>query len=159
MKIAIGSDHAGYKYKEHILKYLDKKKIQYEDFGAFNEESIDYPDVAYQVGKAVAAGKFEKGILICGSGVGMCLVANKVRGVRAAAVYNSYLAKMCREHNDANILCLGAKVTRKSEINKLVNLWLKTKFEEGRHLRRVEKIRIVEKMVLHDAAQGGNFSA
>lgn len=140
MKIALGSDHAGFKLKEHIKGYLRKMRIPFSDLGTFSEESCDYPDFGYKVAKAVAQKKFTRGILFCGSAVGMGMVANKVKGIRAVAAYDLYTARMSREHNDANVLCLAERRTSPALATRIVNLWLKTKFAGGRHRRRVRKI-------------------
>jgi len=141
MKIAIGSDHGGYKLKEEIKKHLLSKRAKLKDFGAFSEESVDYPDIGKKVAKAVAAKKFRFGILVCGTGLGMSMVANKVSGIRAAVCHNIYTAKMSRAHNDANILALGGRVLTKKAALKIVDMFLRTPFEGGRHLRRIRKIR------------------
>jgi ribose 5-phosphate isomerase B len=141
MKIAIGSDHAGFKLKEEIKTFLKRKKIAVRDFGTTSEESCDYPDFAYPAAKAVAAGKFDRGILICGSGVGMTIVANKVKGIRAVNAYDIEIAKQSRLHGDCNILCLAGRKTKKEKALKIVDVWLKTPFSnEERHLRRLRKI-------------------
>jgi len=141
MKVAIGSDHAGYKLKERIKSFLKRKKISVKDFGTTSEESCDYPDFAYPAAKAVAGGKFDRGILICGSGVGMTIVANKVPGIRAVNAYNMEIAKQSRLHGDCNILCLAGRKTKKEKALKIVDVWLKTPFSnEERHLRRLRKI-------------------
>ena len=140
MKIAIGSDHGGYLLKENITRYLNKRKVGFKDFGAYSEESVDYPDIGRKVAKAVASKKFKFGILVCGTGLGMAMVANKVRGVRAAVCHNVYTAKMSRAHNDANILSLGGRVLKKALAKKIVDAFLRTPYEGGRHLRRVRKI-------------------
>lgn len=141
MKIAIGSDHAGYKTKEIVKAFLKRKKFSVEDFGTFSEESVDYPDYAYPVANGVAQGKFDRGILICGSGVGMSITANKVKGIRAVLVHDTYTAKQSREHGDCNVLCLAGKKLTKAKVNKIVDIWTKTKFSgEERHLRRIRKI-------------------
>lgn len=140
MKIVIGSDHAGFVLKEEIRGHLDKKRIKWADLGAYSEDSVDYPDVANKLAKLVASKKADRGILICGSGIGMSMTANKVKGIRAAACESVYTAKMSRLHNDSNILCLGARLLNKRTALKLVGIWLDTKFEGGRHLRRVKKI-------------------
>lgn len=140
MKIAIGSDHAGYKLKEEIKKHLKKRRIVLKDLGAFSEKSVDYPDIAKKVAKAVASKKYRFGILVCGTGLGMAMVANKISGIRAAVCHNVYTAKMSRAHNDANILSLGGRVLKRAAAIKIVDVFLKTPFEGGRHLRRVRKI-------------------
>jgi len=141
LKIAIGSDHAGFKLKEIIKKFLAGKDYIVKDFGTFSEESCDYPDFAKPVAKAVAAGKFDRGILICGSGVGVTITANRVKGIRAVNAYNTYIAKQSREHGDANVLCLAGKKTGKDLALKMVKIWLETPFSsEERHVRRIRKI-------------------
>lgn len=140
MKIAIGSDHAGFTLKEDIKQYLRKKRYVLTDFGAFSEESVDYPVFAQKVAKALASKKAVKGILICGSGIGMSMAANKIKGVRAASCESIYTAKMSRKHNDANVLCIGSRILSKKKALQIVDAWLRTEFEGGRHLRRVKKI-------------------
>jgi ribose 5-phosphate isomerase B len=140
MKIAIGSDHGGYRLKEEIKAYLKRRKISFKDFGSFSEESVDYPDIGKKVAKAVASKKYKFGILVCGTGLGMSMVANKVKGIRAALCHNVYTAQMSRAHNDANVLSLGGRVLKKALALKIVDAFLKTPFEGGRHLRRVRKI-------------------
>ena len=141
MKIAIGSDHAGFKLKEEIKKYLEAEKIAYKDFGTSSEESTDYPEFAFAVAKDVAAGKFDRGILICGSGVGMTIAANKVKGIRAVNAYDEYAARQSREHGDCNVLCLAGRKLKIDQALKIVDIWLKTPFSnEERHLRRIKQI-------------------
>ena len=140
MKLAIGSDHAGFKLKEYIIRYLKRKQIPFKDFGTYSEDSCDYPDFAYPVAKAVSQKKCARGILICGSGIGMAMTANKVKGIRAAQVYDLYTARMSREHNDANIITFAAREISGPKAIKLLSVWLKTPFAGGRHLRRVRKI-------------------
>ncbi len=141
MKVAIGSDHAGYKLKEIIKAYLKRKKIEFKDFGTNSEESVDYPDYAYPVAEGVAKGAFDRGILICGSGVGMAITANKVKGIRAVLAHDTYIAKQSREHGDCNVLCLAGRKLTRAKATKIVDVWLKTKFSgDERHLRRIRKI-------------------
>lgn len=141
MKVAIGSDHAGYAMKEIIKKYLNRKGIELEDFGTHSTASVDYPDYAYPVAGAVAKGKFDRGILLCGSGVGMCITANKVKGIRAVLAHDTYTAKQSRQHGDCNVLCLAGKKLTRAQATKITSVWLKTKFSgEARHLRRIQKI-------------------
>lgn len=140
MKIAIGSDHGGYKLKEEIKKHLRSKRLSFKDFGAFSEGSVDYPDFGKMVAKAVASKKFKFGILVCGTGIGMSMVANKVAGIRAALCHSVYTAKMSRAHNDANILAMGERVLKRRTALKIVDTFLRTPFEGGRHLRRIRKI-------------------
>jgi ribose 5-phosphate isomerase B len=145
MKIAIASDHAGYEGKERLKPVLDELGIQYEDLGTVSEESVDYPDYARKVGEEVAQGNVEQGLLVCGSGTGMAMAANKVSGVRAAVAWNEEIARLAREHNDANVLSLGARVTPAEDLPKILRAWFAAKFDGGRHERRVEKIREIEK--------------
>ncbi|MCD6232539.1 ribose 5-phosphate isomerase B [Candidatus Aerophobetes bacterium] len=146
MKIAIGSDHAGYKLKEKIKIFLTKEGVNYKDFGTYNENKTDdYPDWGIKVAEAVAQGKYERGILICGTGIGMCLVANKLPGIRATPCYNLTTAHLSRKHNNSNILILGSRITSLQLARMIVKEWLKTKFQGGRHQRRLEKIREIEK--------------
>ena len=144
MKIAIASDHAGYEEKERLKPLLDELGVQYEDLGTISEESVDYPDYARKVGDEVASGRVDQGLLVCGSGTGMAIAANKVPGVRAAVAWNEEIASLAREHNDANVLSLAARFTPFDELAKIVRAWFAAKFDGGRHTRRVEKIREIE---------------
>ena len=144
MKVAIASDHAGYDEKGRLKPLLDELGIQYEDLGTVSPESVDYPDYARKVGEEVAVGNVNQGLLVCGSGSGMAIAANKVPGVRAAVAWNEETARLAREHNDANVLSLGARVTPAEELPKIVRAWFAAKFDGGRHARRVEKIREIE---------------
>lgn len=144
MNIAIGSDHRGFKLKQFIVKLLEEAGHSYRDFGTFSEESVDYPDIAREVAAAVADGKFERGILICNTGTGMCIAANKVKGIRAALGYDGNTAQMARKHNDINILCLGA-IQEEDKIAEIIKAFLNTEFEGGRHQRRVNKLREMER--------------
>ena len=145
MKIAIASDHAGFEEKERLKPLLDELGIQYEDLGTVSEASVDYPDYARKVGDEVASGHVESGLLVCGSGTGMAIAANKVPGVRAAVAWNEEIARLAREHNDANVLALGARTTPADELPKIVRAWFAAKFDQGRHERRVNKIRDIER--------------
>jgi ribose 5-phosphate isomerase B len=139
--IALGSDHAGFDYKERLKKLLDEIGKPYQDFGTSSPDSVDYPDFAHAVSKAVASGKFQRGILICGTGIGMSIVANKHNGIRAAACESTTSAKLSREHNDANILCLGARITSWETATEIVKTFLTTPFSGGeRHMNRIQKI-------------------
>ena len=144
MRIAIGADHAGFELKELIKQTLDELRTPYRDFGTDSEESVDYPDFAVKVGRVVAAGEFDRGILICGTGIGMALAANKVGGVRAAPVMDLETARLAREHNNANILALGARVTPPERALDIVRTFLRTEFEGGRHERRLNKVAALE---------------
>jgi len=143
-KIIIASDHGGFRLKEKIRSFLEKKGYQVKDAGCFNQESCDYPAYAYAAAKEVSSGNFSKGILICKSGIGNSIVANKLPRVRAALCYNLKAAKLSRKHNDANVLVLGDLFVKEAMAKRIVGLWLKTEFEGGRHLRRVEQIRDIE---------------
>ena len=144
-KIAIGSDHAGFEEKEKIKKVLDEIGVEYEDFGTNSLDSVDYPDFGAKVGRAVASGEVEQGIVVCGSGIGIAIAANKIQGVRAAQAWNEETARLARQHNDANVLSIGARVLPEEEIPKIVSAWFEADFEGGRHERRVEKIAELEK--------------
>ena len=144
--IAVGCDHGGFLMKEQVLRLLKSCKLQVKDFGAYSKESMDYPDTAYKVAKAVSKGKAEKGILICKSGIGNSIVANKVAGVRAALCYTIKAAKLSRRHNNANILVLGSMFVNKRHLKKMVEVWLSEPFEGGRHERRLKKIERVEEL-------------
>lgn len=144
-KIAIGCDHGGFRLKTKAVLFLKRSGYSVRDFGTFSEESVDYPDIALQVASAVARGKVRRGILICKSGIGNSIVANKLAGVRAALCYNVKAARLSREHNDANILVLGSLFVSGKRAQEIIKVWLKTPFEGGRHLRRVKKIERIEK--------------
>ena len=143
--IALGCDHAGYPLKETIKAYLNSVGIQYKDFGTYSEESVDYPIYAAKTAHAVADGECEKGILCCGTGIGISIAANKVKGIRAAVCSDEYSAEMTRKHNDANILCMGARVISDEKAISLVNIFLSTEaLHEERHMRRVQMLRDME---------------
>lgn len=144
MKIAIAADHAGYQLKDSLKKLLDELGLSYEDFGTTNGQSVDYPDFARVVAEGVAAGRFDRGILVCGTGVGMAIAANKVNGVRSAAIVDTDTAKLSREHNDLNVLTLGARVLPESRAREIVKTFIQTPFEGGRHSNRVQKIHDME---------------
>jgi len=145
MRIAIGCDHRGLNLKQFVIKLIAEAEHSYEDFGCYTTDSVDYPDVAQKVGEAVARDDFECGILICNNGIGMSIAANKVKGIRAALCYNAFNAYRTRQHNDANILCLGAGEEQEQEpVAEIVNAFLTGEFEGGRHQRRVDKIRDME---------------
>lgn len=140
MIIPIASDHAGFEAKEKVKAWLEEIGHMPVDFGTHSDESVDYPDFAVQVAEKVNDGENEKGILICGSGQGMCMTANKYKNVRAALVYDDKSAKMTRQHNNANILCLPGRELDDEDLKKIVDIWLNTDFDGGRHERRVNKI-------------------
>jgi ribose 5-phosphate isomerase B len=140
MKIAVGSDHRGFEVKRRIVSLLGKLGHEVVDVGPQSGDSVDYPDFAFEVATAVGTGKVERGILICGTGIGMCIAANKVAGVRAAPCHDSITAEMSRRHNNANTLCLSADLLGGELVDRMLRIWLETEFEGGRHARRVEKI-------------------
>ncbi len=139
-KIILGCDHAGFDLKNIIIKYLEKKGYDITDAGTYEEKTCDYPIIAKEVAQRVATKEFEKGILICGTGIGMSIVANKVKGIRAAVVSDTCSAKMSRLHNDSNILCFGARIIGTELAKDIVDIWLNTTFLEERHLKRLEMI-------------------
>ena len=143
MRIAIGGDHRGLDVKQFIMKLITGAGHDVKDFGAYTTDSVDYPDVAKEVALAVARGEFARGILICNTGIGMSMAANKVKGIRAALCCDAFMARRARQHNDANVLCLGAG-REPDVISEIVEAYLTTEFEGGRHLRRVNKIRAIE---------------
>ena len=143
--IAIGADHGGYELKEKIKKYLEEKDIEYKDYGTFSGERADYPVIAKEVAKAVQSKKCDKGILICRSGYGMAMVANKFKGIRSAPVFGETAAKFSRMHNDTNILAMGADYVSESEAIKILRVWLATEFEGGRHSERLAIVEEIEK--------------
>ncbi len=145
MKIALAADHAGFEEKEKIKKTLDEIGVGYTDMGTNSPDSVDYPDYARKVGEAVARGEYDQGLLVCGSGTGMAIAANKVSGVRAAVAWNEEIARLARQHNDANVLSLAARYTTDEENERIVKAWFSAAFEGGRHERRVEKITEIEK--------------
>ncbi len=140
LRLAIGSDHAGFKLKSAVLTYLRSQQFEVYDFGCFSEAAVDYPDVAVQVARAIAAQQFSAGILICGTGIGMSIVANKIKGIRAALCTTLVMAELSRRHNDANILCLGGRILSDEIAIELVKIWLRTPFDGGRHQNRITKI-------------------
>ena len=141
MKVAIGADHAGYELKEKVKKYLEKKGIETEDVGTFSKDSVDYPDYAFQVASQVSDKKVDFGVLVCKSGIGMSIAANKFKNVRAALCFSPEMAKLAPSHNDANVLSLSQEFTKVDDAYKIIDTWLATNFEGGRHERRVEKIK------------------
>ena len=144
MKIVIGSDHRGVEIKKRLFAVLRSMEHDVVDIGTEGAESVDYPDYAYEVAKRVGKSDVERGLLICGTGTGMCMAANKVRGVRAAACQDVLTAEMSRRHNDANVLCLSADLLGEDQMMQMIRIWLETPFEGGRHARRVEKIAKIE---------------
>jgi len=144
MKIAVGSDHRGYESKEQIKNIVTQLGHQAVDFGTTNNNPVDYPDVAYSAAKAVANGETDRAILICGTGIGMSIAANKVAGIRAALCHDELSAQISRDHNDANVLCISGDLVGEVLLRKIVEMWLSTEFSGGRHKRRVNKISSIE---------------
>jgi ribose 5-phosphate isomerase B len=139
--IALGCDHGGFHLMQEVKKYLDEQGYAYKDFGTYDDSSCDYPDYAKKVAKSILAGDCEKGILICGTGIGMSIAANKVKGIRAAVCADAFSAKATREHNDANILCMGARVISEAKALEITDIFLDTPFsQDERHIRRISKI-------------------
>ena len=143
--IAIGCDHGGFELKQEVLKHLEERGVEYKDYGCYSPESVDYPDIAKVVCDAVVAGEAERAFLVCGTGIGMSMAANKVKGIRAALCGDVFSATMSREHNDANVLCLGERVLGPGLAVSILDAWLDTEFAGGRHGRRVNKIMDIEK--------------
>jgi ribose 5-phosphate isomerase B len=148
MKIVLGSDHAGFELKEDLRAYLVEQKVGVIDLGVSNEEPVDYPDIGASVAEKVSRGEVGRGILICGSGIGMSIVANRFPGVRAALCHDLYTARISREHNDANLLILGGRLIGKGLAREILKVWLETGFQGERHQRRLEKIRALEEKIL-----------
>ena len=144
--IALGCDHGGINLKNAIINYLKENNIEYKDFGCYNDESVDYPIYAYKVANSIVDGECELGILCCGTGIGISIAANKVKGIRAAVVSNEFGAEMTRRHNNANILCMGGRVTTEEDAVKFADIFLKTPFssDEERHTRRVQMLKDIE---------------
>ena len=144
MRIVLGCDHGGYPAKESVISFLENNNIKVIDCGTDGLSSVDYPDFAKKVCKEILSGKADLGILICGTGIGMSIAANKYKGIRAAVVYDEFTAKACKEHNNANVLCLGSRVLDNDKIMKLIGIWLNSVYEGGRHDKRLEKITEIE---------------
>ena len=142
--IAIGCDHGGIDIKNASIESFKNAGIEYNDFGCYTSESVDYPEYAYKVAKAVADGEAEKGIICCGTGIGVCIAANKVKGVRAATVTNEFCAEMTRRHNNTNVLCMGGRVIDEATAVKLADIFINTPFDGDRHTRRVDMITAIE---------------
>ncbi len=148
MKLAIGCDHGGFELKEAVRAYLEERQIPYEDFGAYSTDSVDYAPIAAKAARYVASGQADCGVLICSTGIGISIAANKVKGIRAALCTNEFCAEMTRRHNNANILCMGGKVVDSATARKLVDIFLNTPFEGGRHQRRIDQIAQIEEGTL-----------
>ncbi len=144
MKIAIGCDHGGIVLKDAVLEVLNEKGIEAEDFGCYTTDSVDYPDFALKVAEAVSQGKDDLGILLCGTGIGISIAANKVKGIRAGVAHDLFTAEMVKRHNNANILAMGGRVVSPDLAKQMVKIWLETEFEGGRHTNRVNKISAIE---------------
>jgi ribose 5-phosphate isomerase B len=144
VKLAIASDHAGFRLKQQLLDTLKELNVEFDDLGTFDEQSVDYPDYGKKVAEGVAAGKYDQGVLICGTGLGMAITANKVRGVRAVTAHDTFSAQMARMHNDANVLTMGERVVGPGLAAEVLKTWLATEFEGGRHQRRVDKMKALE---------------
>ena len=153
MRIALGCDHAAFELKETIKSHLEAKEYEVADMGTFDKESVDYPDYAFFVGKAVTQKECDFGIVVCGSGIGISIAANKIPGIRAALCGDLWSAQLCREHNDANVLAIGARVTGEGLALEIVDKFLSTDFAGGRHQRRVDKITTIEDMMAVERAE------
>lgn len=143
--IAIGCDHGGFELKNHIEGHLKEKGIEFKDFGTFDENSCDYPDFAKAVCESIVSGESEKGILVCGTGIGMSIAANKIKGIRAAHLTDVYSAKMTKMHNNSNVICLGGRVTGRELAFMIVDAWMDAEFAGGRHQNRIDKISELER--------------
>jgi len=150
MRIAVGTDHRGFAIRSRVIELVEQLGHEVEDVGTFTGEAVDYPDIAVQVAEKVGQGTADRGILVCGTGLGMCIAANKVHGVRAAPCHDDLTVEMSRRHNDANVLCLSADLLGERLIERMIELWLSTPFEGGRHARRVQKILDLEQQVARD---------
>lgn len=148
MKIAIGSDHGGLELKEEIRKHLEDKGIDIKDFGTYSDDSVDYPDFGKKVSQSVANGEYDRGIVVCGTGIGISIACNKVKGIRCALCSDTYSAKMASMHNNANVIALGGRVIGKDLAKEIVDSFLKAEFQGGRHERRVNKIIDIENNML-----------
>ncbi len=149
MKIVLGNDHAGFELKEDLKAYLQERGVAVVDLGVPDETPVDYPDIGRRVAEKVSRGEFPRGILICGSGIGMSIVANRFPGVRAALCHDLFAARISREHNNANVLILGGRVTGKGLAREILRVWLESEFQGGRHQKRLEKIQALEGEIRH----------
>lgn len=150
MKVALGADHGGVELKEEIKRLLQSLGVQYEDFGCNCDTSVDYPDYALPVAEKVASGEFDRGILVCGTGIGMSITANKIPGIRCALVHDVFSAKATRQHNDSNILAMGARVIGPGLAGEITKAWLQTDYEGGRHEKRLDKISQIERRFMEE---------
>lgn len=144
MRIAVASDHGGFRLKQEVINYLGLAGYEFEDLGTYSADSVDYPDFARAVAEAVRSGEFDRGIILCGTGIGVCIAANKVPGIRAALCHDTFSARAAREHNDANVLTMGERVIGPGLARDIVAAWLAAEFQGGRHARRVAKITAIE---------------
>ena len=140
MKIVVGSDHGGYELKNQVIEHLKARGIEVEDLGCFSTDSVDYPEYGQKVAKAVATGQADKGVVCCGTGIGISIAANKVKGIRCALPYDDFTAEMCKRHNDANVVSFGGRTLPPEKVMHLIDIWLDTEFEGGRHERRVNML-------------------
>jgi ribose 5-phosphate isomerase B len=145
MRIAVGTDHRGFSIREKVIESLKKRGQEVQDFGTFSPDAVDYPDIAEQVAQRVSRGEVDRGVLVCGTGLGMCIAANKFPGVRATPCHDDLTAELSRRHNDSNVLCLSADLLGERLIDRMIDVWLNTPFEGGRHARRVDKISDLER--------------
>lgn len=143
--LAIGSDHGGYELKEQIKAHLEARNVEFKDFGTYSPDSVDYPDIAEKVCSSIIGGECENGILVCGTGIGISIAANKIDGIRAALCSDTFSAKMTKQHNNANVICLGGRVTGPELAFSIVDAWLDNEFLGGRHQNRIDKIHALEK--------------
>jgi len=155
MRIAVGTDHRGYSIRSKVIELVKRLGHEVEDVGSYSGDAVDYPDIAAAVARKVSHGEADRGILVCGTGMGMAIAANKFHGVRAAPCHDDLTAEMSRRHNDSNVLCLSADLLGQRLIDRMVELWLSTPFEGGRHARRVEKIRRLEEQCEKGGDQAG----
>jgi ribose 5-phosphate isomerase B len=147
MRIAVGTDHRGYSLREKVIESLRQRGHEVSDCGAFSSEAVDYPDIAAEVAQRVSRGEVDRGVLVCGTGLGMCIAANKFHGVRATPCHDDLTAELSRRHNDSNVLCLSADLLGERLIDRMIEVWLNTPFDGGRHARRVDKIADLERRV------------
>lgn len=154
MRIAIGTDHRGYSLRPKLIELVERLGHEVEDIGTFSPDAVDYPDIAALVSQKVSRGEVDRGILVCGTGLGMCIAANKFHGVRAAPCHDDLTAEMSRRHNDTNVLCLSADLLGERLIDRMVELWLSTPFDGGRHTRRVDKIVTLEHQITEEEHRG-----
>jgi len=150
MRIAVGTDHRGYQLRSKVIELVERLGHEVEDMGTFSSEAVDYPDIAAQVSRKVSQGEADLGILVCGTGLGMCIAANKIQGIRAAACHDDLTAEMSRRQSDANVLCLSADLLGERLIDRMIELWLSTPFEGGRHGQRIEKIAELERQIARE---------